>query len=101
MISDAINLLHHFSYVLTLLLQDGLNAFPLVGAESNGGLLRTQYLFHLSLLIVFFHSIPFDSIAQMTKLMSIAIILSSCLSHCQRELGAETENCEVLFSFCS
>ena len=69
MISDAINLLHHFSYVLTLLLQDGLNAFPLVGAESNGGLLRTQYLFHLSLLIVFFHSNPFDSIAQMLKLM--------------------------------
>ena len=56
MISDAINLLHYFSYVLTLLLQDGLNAFPLAGAESNGGLLRTQYLFHLSLLIVFFHS---------------------------------------------
>ena len=69
MISDVVNLLHHFSYVLTLLLQDGLNAFSLVGAESNGGLLRTQYLFHLSLLIVFFHSNLFDGIAQMSKLI--------------------------------
>ena len=69
MISDIINLLHHFSYVLTLLLQDGLNAFLLAGSESNGGLLRTQYRFHLLWLIVFFHSNPFDGIAQMLKLI--------------------------------
>lgn len=69
MISDIINLLHHFSYVFTLLLEDGLNALSLVGTESNGGFLRTQYLFHLSLLIVFFHSDLFDGIAQMSKLI--------------------------------
>uniref|UniRef100_A0A0K8R679 Putative nuclear pore complex nup88/rnup84 component n=1 Tax=Ixodes ricinus TaxID=34613 RepID=A0A0K8R679_IXORI len=69
MVSDIINLLHHFSYVFTLFLQDGLNALALVGTESDGGFLRTQYLFHLPLLIVFFHSNLFDGIAQMSKLI--------------------------------
>lgn len=39
-----------------LFLQDGLDALSLVGTESNGGFLRTQHFFHLSLLIIFFHS---------------------------------------------
>lgn len=69
MISDIIDLLHHFPYVFTLLLQDGLDALPLVGAEGDARFLRTWHLFHLSLLIVFFHSNLFDGIAQMSKLI--------------------------------
>lgn len=38
-----------------LLLQDGLDALALVGAEGDGGFLRAQHLLHLPLLIVLLH----------------------------------------------
>lgn len=121
-----------------LFLQDGLNALPLVGTESNGGSLRTQHFFHLPLLIVFFHSNLkyqtehryFDYDLPHTFTVSIlfftfyrnplatlhpfspvwwhcldvvvgqvsAVTPSSCLSHCQREPGAEYESCGALSS---
>lgn len=72
--------------VYLLLLQDGLNALPLVGTENDAGVLRTQDLFHLLLLIVFFQ--PLWWYCPNVAVDQVAIILSSCSSHYQRELGA-------------
>ena len=52
MIPDVIYLFHHLLDMFPLLFENGLDAFPLVGAEAEAGLLRAGPFLHLPLLVI-------------------------------------------------
>ena len=60
--------------MLALLLQDGLDALALVGAQGDGGFLRAQHLLHLALLVILLHGDLLDGVAQVAQLLGDSFI---------------------------